>query len=667
VHRAPSSLLSLASASALLCALAVAPHGLAAAAGASAGVSPAPAVSSPTSAVPPGAFEVWRAVQEHYRGLAAYRDHGVLEVTRPGEAPLRFSFTTAAGPGGAFHFELVPDGAAPGAARRLWRTAGGEEAGTAFLYDAGRGEYAPADPVAALARLGDPGGLDALLVPALLVGAGGSLPRPAGAVVEGAEPCSEAGSGVGSATREADARDPVPAVICHRLRLALPAGELSLWVEVGEPAVWRAELRRSEGRDAVAEAAVAAGLVTRGAGAAHGASVVRVWHRPEPAADAAPPRAAELAPPAGAVEVAELPVPPTAPAPAATARLGGETPAATFGDVVNVRLATFVVRVLDGDGEPVRGLGPEDFVVSLGEERVPVAAVDWVSSAYPEAPEEGPGEAAAGLPAAAPRELAGPERAAAVPGKLVVLFVQADFNALRIHGHLKFLPFVRDLLDSLAPADRVALVSFDSHLKLWHDFTTDREAVHDAVYRAVRFGNDPPQLRDSERRHRGPSLAARLDPAAAKDAPWAEKGLELVAEALAPLPGEKAIVFLGWGLGRWGFGGFRPRHGYWQPAVDALTRANATVFVLDVADAAYHTLEIGLRQIAAATGGTYDKTAVFPVQATKRLARLLGGHYLLTVDADALVAGDLDVQLVDLPRGARVLMRPLRVETATRP
>jgi VWFA-related protein len=615
-----------------------------------------------TAETSPGAFELWQLVQEHYRNAAAYRDRGVLEVARPGEEPLRFSFTTAAGPGGAFHFELVPEGAAPGAARRLWRTAGGEGAGAALLYDAGRGEYAAADPVAVLARLGGPGGLDALLVPALLAGAGDSLPRPAGAVVEGAEPCGGAETEPFSA-----AAGPSPPAACHRLTLALPAGELRLWVGSGEPAVWRLELRRSEGRDAVADAAAAAGLEPRGAGGAPGGqSVVRVWHRHEPADRAAPPRAAELAPPPEAERVVELSIPATAPAPVAAPRPAGgsDGPAATFGEVVNVRLATFVVRVLDGDGEPIRGLGPEDFVVSLGEERVPVAAVDWISSAYPEAGEEREGVD----PAEAVEEPAAAERAAALPGKLVVLFVQADFNALRIHGHLKLLPFVRDLLDSLAPGDRVALVSFDSHLKLWRDFTTDREAVHGAVYQAVRFGNDPPQLRDSERRrHRGPSLAARLDPAAAKDAPWAEKGLELLAEALAPLPGEKAIVFLGWGLGRWGFGGFRPRHGYWQPAVDALARANATVFVLDIADAASHTLEIGLRQIAAATGGTYDKTAVFPVQATKRLARLLGGYYLLTVDADAPVAGDLDVQLTGLPRGARVLMRPLRVETATRP
>jgi hypothetical protein len=224
------------------------------------------------------------------------------------------------------------------------------------------------------------------------------------------------------------------------------------------------------------------------------------------------------------------------------------------------------------------------------------------------------------------------------------------------------LPFVERFLASLPADDLVAVVSFDSHLEPWLDLTTDREAAREAVWRAIHFGADPPAGRQIERR-RGPSLFAGIEPDEAADAAWAETGLAIVGRALLPLPGEKVVVFLGWGLGRYGFGGVTMRRDY-RPAVEALTAARASVFVLDVADAAYHDLEIGLRRVAAATGGTYEKTSEFPLQATRRLVAILASHYVLTVDLSDLPAdlrqrrGELDVQLVG-HGGVRLLVRPL--------
>src|SRR4029079_2025937 len=70
-------------------------------------------------------------------------------------------------------------------------------------------------------------------------------------------------------------------------------------------------------------------------------------------------------------------------------------------------------------------------------------------------------------------------------GQLLVFFVQADLNPTRISGQLRLRPYTRELLDRLAPEDRVAVVSYDSHLKLWLDFTRDRDAVYAALDRAM--------------------------------------------------------------------------------------------------------------------------------------------------------------------------------------
>jgi hypothetical protein len=215
----------------------------------------------------------------------------------------------------------------------------------------------------------------------------------------------------------------------------------------------------------------------------------------------------------------------------------------------------------------------------------------------------------------------------------VVIFVQADLNPTRISGQLRLRRYTRELLETLHPEDRVAVVSFDSHLKLWQDFARDREATHAAIDQAMFYSHEvevPPS---------GPvSVVRHFDFAAAREAASPERALELTARALEPLRGEKTVIFLGWGLGRYGANGVRMTPDY-KPAVKALGAARASVFVLDVTSADYHSLEVGLEGVAAATGGLYFKTFRLPELATDTLARAISGYYVLTLDGGS-VAGD---------------------------
>ena len=63
----------------------------------------------------------------------------------------------------------------------------------------------------------------------------------------------------------------------------------------------------------------------------------------------------------------------------------------------------------------------------------------------------------------------------------------------------------------------------------------------------------------------------------------------------------------------------------YQPAVRALEAARATVFVLDVSQADYHSLEVGLQNVASHTGGPYDRTFHVASQAVRRLAQAFAG------------------------------------------
>ena len=316
------------------------------------------------------------------------------------------------------------------------------------------------------------------------------------------------------------------------------------------------------------------------------------------------------------------------------------------GDPIDVSLSTVVVRVVDTWGAPVLDLKPEDFRVRVGRKEIPVAALDWISNEEPPPP----------APAAAGEEGA-PTPAPSVPrpGHLVVFFVQADLNPTRISGQFRLRPHTRGLLDTLSPEDRVAVVSYDSHLKLWQDFTGDHEKVYAAIDRAMLYN------KETEIAPEGPeSLAGHFDYEAARRAASPERALELTARALEPFPGEKTLIFLGWGLGRFGSGGVSMVPAY-SPAVRALAAAHTSVFVLDVTSADYHDLEMGLQNVADATGGIYLKTFRLPGLATRTLAKTISGYYVLTLDSSELpgATGSLRIELRD-NRGT-VIARPVRV------
>jgi hypothetical protein len=237
----------------------------------------------------------------------------------------------------------------------------------------------------------------------------------------------------------------------------------------------------------------------------------------------------------------------------------------------------------------------------------------------------------------------------------VVFFVQADLTPSRISGQLRLRPYTRGLLATLRPQDRVAVVSFDSHLKLWQDFTADRVATHAALDQAMLFSHETAVAPGDP-----VSLADHYDRAAAREAASPERALEIMAQAIAPLPGEKTVIFLGWGLGRFGATGVQMTPDY-KPAVRALRRAHASVFVLDVTSADEHSLAIGLEGVAEATGGLYLPTYRLPGLATKVLGRAISGYYVLTLDRSLLPGkpGDLRIELRE--KSGTVLARPVAV------
>ncbi len=294
-----------------------------------------------------------------------------------------------------------------------------------------------------------------------------------------------------------------------------------------------------------------------------------------------------------------------------------------FDERVEVERVVVDVRVLDNAGNPVTGLGVDDFSVRIGRSPVPIESAMWVGGDTTETtgttePAESPG---------------GPD------GRLIIFLIQKDFEPSRMVGLMRMLIEGRNFIEELTPRDRVAVLSFDTQLKIWLDFTHEREPLRRILQRGILLEHPHPVAGTSD-----VSLMRRLDPSKAARTYTIEKALLAIAEALNGVPGAKSIVLLGHGFGRLGFTGVTMEHGY-EEARDALLAARTSVFSLDVTNADYHSLEAGLKLISRDTGGFFARTHLFVGQAMKRLAGAIAGYYVLFLEEPDVRPGTHEIHV----------------------
>ena len=287
-----------------------------------------------------------------------------------------------------------------------------------------------------------------------------------------------------------------------------------------------------------------------------------------------------------------------------------------FVERVDVERTIVDARVLDDRGNPVSGLTADDFKVTIDGKAARVETATWVGGRDTDVDIARLGSA----PVLEPGAPSG-------PGRLIVYLFQKDVEASRLRGLMRMLLKSRAVLETLTPDDRVAILSFDSHLKIWTDFTNDRERLDRILAHDLLLAPRPPVVGVSS----APSLVERLDPESGRRTYGIEQALELIGEALEPLPGSKSLVLIGYGFGQLGLSGVAMENNY-GAARQALVAARTSVFSLDVTDADYHSLEAGLQLVSGETGGFYARTNLFPDLAMRQLAGALAGYYVLIVE-----------------------------------
>jgi VWFA-related protein len=308
---------------------------------------------------------------------------------------------------------------------------------------------------------------------------------------------------------------------------------------------------------------------------------------------------------------------------------------------VTVSRVLIDARVVDPRGEPIRNLNAGHFKVRVDGKPARVESAMWVG--------DGEKRAAAPLQAVpAGQRFAGLSEAELSPARLIVLLFQKDLDASRVVGLMRMLIGMRRFVDSLGPDDRVAVLSFDSRLRVWLDFTRNMDKVHDALQNGILF-KQPPSVELVP----PPALMSTLDVVRVSRTFSMEEALAVLGRALEPLPGSKSVVVVGHGFGRL-LGGAVYFEAAYAEARQALQSARASVFCLDVTDADSHTLDAGLIVTAEDTGGFFLRTHQFPEQAVSRLVGALSGHYVLFVEVTTPTSRrvhDIEVELDGVDHG----------------
>ena len=311
---------------------------------------------------------------------------------------------------------------------------------------------------------------------------------------------------------------------------------------------------------------------------------------------------------------------------------------------VHVTVVEVTLHASDRTGEPVRGLGPRDLRLYVDAHDVPIESLDWISNERKADAEKLPTSATAPAVSEAP---------AAPTGRLIVFFFQWHIEAVKIEGHLRMSRQALEFLDTLQPDDEVAVVTFGSSLWLRQDFTRDREKARAAIQNALALENGPvsPVPPSLEAIVRGHDTVTSI-----------EKAFIALGDALRPLPGSKAIFFLGWGVGSVNFlgpGGSLGTMTYspeYERAVAALGRAQAPVFSLDVSGG-HHSLAAGLERLSFETGGYYLPTWDLPRWAMKTAASAIKGHYVLVFRPPSLPKRGFHEIRIEGPPGVKLLYR----------
>ena len=317
---------------------------------------------------------------------------------------------------------------------------------------------------------------------------------------------------------------------------------------------------------------------------------------------------------------------------AAVAQEAPQNPQGQFTGKVNVNEVLLDVLVTDARGNVIVGLDKNDFVVRENGKPVDLTGVTFYSNRR--LLESSPTLAKQGVSTDQGTE-----------DRYFILFFQDQKEEAQeaprlLSQQLEAAKRARGWVDGeMLPNDWVAVVSYDTRLKVQQDFTHDRKALVQAIGDAVKAkdpeGNYPSRIDATK----GPSLLAGLPTGRElmNKTPKIYDAFQVIARSAGNIRGRKNLLLFTFGLpaNETTFGQFVPDKRYFLPTIDALNANNVAVYSLDLTPPAVeHTLSDSLQMMSDETGGRYFYNVTNFSTPLDQIAKENNGYYLLSYQSD---------------------------------
>lgn len=235
---------------------------------------------------------------------------------------------------------------------------------------------------------------------------------------------------------------------------------------------------------------------------------------------------------------------------------------ASFAEIVNVSVVNVDVFVTDKQGNPVTGLTKDDF--QLFENKQPVAITNFyaVKEGKPTTPPEelAPAPAAPGEPPPPPLSPQEAEKVQVPDEQRLRLIVYIDnFNLEPFHRNRVMRELRAFIGQKLSKGDQLMLVTYDRELHIRRTFTSDPSLIASAMLdlekisaQGVHAASDRrdvlQRIQDSQSVGEAESAARTYAQSAYNDLAFSIDGMKKMVDALAGMPGRKAVVYVSDGL-----------------------------------------------------------------------------------------------------------------------
>lgn len=293
---------------------------------------------------------------------------------------------------------------------------------------------------------------------------------------------------------------------------------------------------------------------------------------------------------------------------------------APFQERIEVTAVLLDVIVTDGDGNQILGLGKDDFVVRENGVAQTIDSVDYFTNR---------------------RLLTGREEQAPFKVEQVredryfVFFFDKPSNPAVLFDQLTLArEAVKDFLDEdMKETDYVAIVGHDVRLKVYSDFTNDKEQLRKALNESTRFGRGITKAPAGD----GPSILRNLGTRQMVDhTGTVYQALDLLADSLGSIKARKNLVLFSPGIADRDeslMGDMLVnRSRYLDPALESLNAANVSVYGVqlqrDVDTSPLFHQRLG--EISDVTGGRYFRMNLSFQPALEQIEQTNSGYYLVT-------------------------------------